>query len=285
MRDLENRIAGWRRELSAAHFREDVLDELEAHLRDEMDALLLSGRSPDQAFREAAARFGPVTVLGTEFGKLEERAGTEWAPVRVVTILGVVGLLAWCALWAVKLSGQRKEALLLAHVLGLTVGYVGAYFLGALGCCYTLTRVFHDLSPGQKHSLKRSASRFASIVAAFTAVGLVLGILWAKDHLGRYWNWDPRETGALLVLICGTGIALGGRLPRLGVHSVMLLTLLGSIVTTMAWFGARVLDVGFDASARPGRTALLVALGVQALFVAVSFLPANCLSWRKPCTP
>ena len=31
-------------------------------------------------------------------------------------------------------------------------------------------------------------------------VGTVLGGLWADDSWGRFWGWDPKENGALLIV-------------------------------------------------------------------------------------
>lgn len=44
---------------------------------------------------------------------------------------------------------------------------------------------------------------YSNILIAFTlmAVVLVTGALWAHYAWGRYWGWDPKETGALVIWI------------------------------------------------------------------------------------
>ncbi len=33
----------------------------------------------------------------------------------------------------------------------------------------------------------------------FTMFGTILGGIWADQSWGRFWGWDPKENGALLV--------------------------------------------------------------------------------------
>jgi ABC-type transport system involved in cytochrome c biogenesis permease subunit len=63
-------------------------------------------------------------------------------------------------------------------------------------------------SPGKIRSLLPDAQRldraaYYSILVAFALVAVVLvtGALWAHYAWGRYWGWDPKETGALVIWI------------------------------------------------------------------------------------
>lgn len=38
------------------------------------------------------------------------------------------------------------------------------------------------------------------VAVVFLTIGIVLGSLWAKTAWGTYWNWDPKETWALITL-------------------------------------------------------------------------------------
>jgi hypothetical protein len=70
MPDLEQKIIEWRRQMQVAGIPSPVpLDELENHLRDEIDRMTRSGISDDEAFRRAAEELGPVLALKTEFEK------------------------------------------------------------------------------------------------------------------------------------------------------------------------------------------------------------------------
>ncbi|MFZ9890106.1 MAG: cytochrome c biogenesis protein CcsA, partial [Myxococcota bacterium] len=49
--------------------------------------------------------------------------------------------------------------------------------------------------------LDRGAYYTVLIAFALVAVVLVTGALWAHYAWGRYWGWDPKEVGALVIWI------------------------------------------------------------------------------------
>ena len=67
MFDLDQAITDWRQELAQAGLESDALDELESHLRDDLDAQLRSGLVPRDAFNVAARRVGDARTLKHEF--------------------------------------------------------------------------------------------------------------------------------------------------------------------------------------------------------------------------
>ena len=70
--DLEQRIVDWRRQLARSGLNSaEALDELESHLREQIDRLLQSGKADQEAFRFAVAKLGDVRLLRTEFAKLK----------------------------------------------------------------------------------------------------------------------------------------------------------------------------------------------------------------------
>jgi hypothetical protein len=71
MFDLEQAIAQWRRQLAAgALTAPEVLDELESHLRDDIEAEVQSGSDIGAAFAGAVQRIGPAGFLQCEFDKI-----------------------------------------------------------------------------------------------------------------------------------------------------------------------------------------------------------------------
>ncbi len=61
MRELETKIAAWRERMSAAlPGREQTVQELEEHLRDQCAALIAQGVAPEEAWLEAERRMGAV---------------------------------------------------------------------------------------------------------------------------------------------------------------------------------------------------------------------------------
>jgi cytochrome c biogenesis factor len=78
----------------------------------------------------------------------------------------------------------------------------------------------------------------------FSFTGTVLGGIWADQSWGRFWGWDPKENGALLIVLWNAIIlhARWGGIVR--ERGVMLLAVFGNIVTSFSWFGVNMLGVG-----------------------------------------
>jgi ABC-type transport system involved in cytochrome c biogenesis permease subunit len=78
----------------------------------------------------------------------------------------------------------------------------------------------------------------------FSVVGTILGGIWANESWGRFWGWDPKENGALL--ICLSQIALfhgrmGGYLRATGFAIASIFT---GCVVVFSWWGVNLLGVG-----------------------------------------
>ncbi len=282
MPEREELIAQWRRNLAeTTGCTKDVLDELESHLRDELQQLIQSGQSEEQAFALAVSRLGPPGTLATEFAKVAEPA--SWLPIRLgmfgVTILTtlLVGflLLRW--------QEGRLELLLATHVGAVTLGYTLSLLAGTLVICYVAVRPFHDLTAGQIRGLERAVFMLTAAAAVLTLMGILLGCVWAEEHLGRFWGWDPREIGAAVVVIWETFLILL-LMARVWEHRVILLSILGNGLVGFAWFAT-----AFLADAHNVRTygpnsnlqiAVIIFALMQLLFFGLGFLPAGGLHKR-----
>jgi hypothetical protein len=75
MFDLDQAISDWRRQMAAGGIKTpDVLEELESHLREDVDQQLRSGLSQQQAFEDAVQRLGQASVLKAEFSQGDKTA-------------------------------------------------------------------------------------------------------------------------------------------------------------------------------------------------------------------
>ena len=70
-----------------------------------------------------------------------------------------------------------------------------------------------------------------------TAIGTVLGMFWAKENWGRYWAWDPKETGAAAILGCAVAIAALRWFRSTSHNAIPVAGIIGSMGTAVAWFG------------------------------------------------
>jgi hypothetical protein len=71
MFDVDDAIAEWRRKLRASGIESPaLLDELESHLRDDVEMQIGGGTTAQEAFAAGVARMGEATLLQDEFAKV-----------------------------------------------------------------------------------------------------------------------------------------------------------------------------------------------------------------------
>jgi hypothetical protein len=265
MPDREELIAGWRRNLAeTTGCTNEVLDELESHLHDELQQLLQAGHSEELAFALAASRMGHPRTLATEFAKVAEPS--LWLPVRWATfaVIALAALLLGFLLSEWK--DGRLESLVAAHVGAISLGYSISLLVGTLVICYVATRPFRDLSDGQLRGLEQAVFKLTATATVLTLIGILLGCVWAKDHLGLYWGWDPRETWGAVVVAWNVVLLLCLR-AQVWEHRVILLSILGNGLVGVAWL----------AGAPHLRGVVFVFALIQALLFSLGFLPAGVL--------
>ena len=97
MFDLEQAISEWRQQMLAAGIKTPVpLEELENHLREEIERQTESGLSTTDAFKGAIQKIGPAQAVQNEFMKVEvNREDRRWHVVQImlVAFTGLVPLM------------------------------------------------------------------------------------------------------------------------------------------------------------------------------------------------
>ena len=87
------------------------------------------------------------------------------------------------------------------HVLCITMGY-GTCLIASLMAHYDLwmrAKQPHNLA-FQKQSM-RNLKIIVILSLLLTTIGTILGGIWADQSWGRFWGWDPKENGALLIVL------------------------------------------------------------------------------------
>lgn len=134
---------------------------------------------------------------------------------------------------------------LATHVVFITIGYSSTFFAGFLGVLYVLLGI---CTPGLKAEYRKMCARmiYGTVCYAmlFSFVGTVLGGLWADDSWGRFWGWDPKENGALIIVLWNALILHAKWDKMVGDRGLALLAIGGNIVTAWSWFGVNELGVG-----------------------------------------
>ena len=241
MPDLESGIREWKRSLSLAFGDgEEILDELESHLREEIDRLMQAGQGPDAALAAAQAKLGRPVDIAAEYARVVPPA--RWLPIPAGLALFalLLGCFAWVAI--VPLYQQRGDVLLILHVTAIVAGYAVGFYVGLLGLCYVACWLLRPISLGQRRALGRILLLGNGTAALLLLIGMVLGAGWAHDHLGHAWNNDPREIATLIPLLWFAVLAgLSRSFPRKQ-HEWALLSILAINVIVWGWFAPALLD-------------------------------------------
>jgi ABC-type transport system involved in cytochrome c biogenesis permease subunit len=137
---------------------------------------------------------------------------------------------------------------LATHVTCVTLGYTATFVAGFLGIVYILAGV---ATPYLDRSIAKIVSQMLYGIVCFATLlsftGTVLGGIWADVSWGRFWGWDPKENGALLIVIWNALILharWGGMVQARG---MAVLSIAGNMVTGWSWFGTNQLGVGLHA--------------------------------------
>ncbi|RMF44497.1 MAG: cytochrome C biogenesis protein [Planctomycetota bacterium] len=174
------------------------------------------------------------------------------------------------------------------HVITISLGYATTFFAGFLGICALVHRMvsgYDQLAPDERlaametvqSALYRMTYGVVCFALFFSFIGTVLGGLWADDSWGRFWGWDPKENGALMIVLWNA-LLLHSRWDRqVGPRGFAVLAVLGNIVTAWSWFGTNQLGIGlhsygFTSGALWG---LIGFVAVNFLFVVVSLFVTN----------
>ncbi|PZO80895.1 MAG: cytochrome C assembly protein, partial [Micavibrio aeruginosavorus] len=129
---------------------------------------------------------------------------------------------------------------LATHVLCITMGY---------GWCIAASMVAHaylyERAKGRSADTLFAPVKILSLIALlFTAVGTILGGIWADQSWGRFWGWDPKENGALLIVLWLVWILHARIAGQIGRPLFMAGMAAVSVIVALAWFGVNLLSVG-----------------------------------------
>lgn len=164
----------------------------------------------------------------------------------------------------------RSNYWLSTHVITITLGYAGGLVTALLGMVYVLLRGLR-LDGGDK-SLRRSLTRSVYGMVCFTLflslVGTVLGGIWANDSWGRFWGWDPKENGALMIVLANLAILharMGGYIREWGLH---LAAIFMAAIVTFSWWGVNLLGEGLHSYGfAEGGNYIYLVYGLVGLFL------------------
>ena len=160
---------------------------------------------------------------------------------------------------------------LATHVVTISIGYAGCCAAGLLGHIYLLQALRRE--PGDAALMETDRAVYGALAFGliFSFIGTMLGGIWADQSWGRFWGWDPKENGALVIVVWAAILfhARAGKL--IGPQGFAAGSVLGVIGVLMAWLGVNLLGVGLHSygfTSGLARSLAIVCLS-EILFVVV----------------
>ncbi len=160
---------------------------------------------------------------------------------------------------------------LATHVLCITIGYGASLVAGvtAHAWLFACAKRVDGKKKSDHQLLFKHLQGMALVALFFTALGTILGGIWADQSWGRFWGWDPKENGAMLIvlwLIWVLHARVSGHFGETGFAAGMALT---NIIVAVAWFGVNLLSVGLHSYGFTNHVALSLGAFCVAELIAV----------------
>jgi ABC-type transport system involved in cytochrome c biogenesis permease subunit len=179
---------------------------------------------------------------------------TFWKNSIGVVISCVCGFICLIIAHHLALTGDTMEMMravldtnfwLATHVVIVTLGYASTFVAGFLAIVYIVRGFFTTgLDGGTAKSIGKMVYGIICFATLFSFVGTVLGGIWADQSWGRFWGWDAKENGALIIVLWNALILharWGGIVRERGLIN---LAIFGNVVTSWSWFGVNMLGIG-----------------------------------------
>ena len=132
---------------------------------------------------------------------------------------------------------------LATHVTTITIGYGASLMAGCVGHLYLIQEI-RGVNSASLKSIFNNLFGITLLALFFTLFGTILGGIWADQSWGRFWGWDPKENGALLIVLWQL-MMIHMRLSGLAKPKEFALGMaLNNIIVALAWFGVNLLQVG-----------------------------------------
>ncbi len=270
----------WPKELAKAAFWVLVL-AFSIHTFGLLSRMYIQGRPPVTNLYSSAVFVGWGAVL---LGILIEKFFKNGIGAAMASLVGFCTLIIAHHL---AMTGDTLEMMravldsnfwLATHVVIITFGYSAIFLAGALAILFVLLGVFSSrFNKDTARSLSAMVYGIICFGTLFSLVGTILGGIWADQSWGRFWGWDPKENGALMIVIMGAiylHARWGGICKERG---LMALAIWGNIITAWSWFGTNMLPVGLHSYGRMDSAYawLIGFVLLQLVLTATALLP-----WR-----
>ncbi|MFW6217480.1 MAG: cytochrome c biogenesis protein [Verrucomicrobiota bacterium] len=206
-------------------------------------------------------------------------------------IAAVVGFCTLIIAHGLDNTGDTMEAMravldsnfwLSTHVVTITLGYTPMFVAGVLAIVYIVRGLFFKgFQPSAARTLVQMTYGLLAFALILTFIGTFLGGVWADQSWGRFWGWDPKENGALMIVLWVALIVHARVAGIVRERGLMNLTIVGAMITAWSWFGTNQLGIGLHSYGftDAGHFWLMFFWTSQLVFIALGLVPAK--YWRS----
>lgn len=138
----------------------------------------------------------------------------------------------------------RSNFLLSTHVITIVLGYAAGLLAAVLSHVYLLASPLRLIGRKTEQSLDRMAYGILCFSLVFTLVGTVFGGIWGNESWGRFWGWDPKENGALMIVLWQLVVLHARKAGWLSSWLLHFSNVVGGVIIAFAWWGVNMLGVG-----------------------------------------
>ena len=138
---------------------------------------------------------------------------------------------------------------LATHVTCITIGYAAGLLAAAIAHVYVIGKSFKlkKNDPDFYRGVGRMVYGTLAFSLIFSVVGTILGGVWANESWGRFWGWDPKENGALMIVLSQLAIIHARQGGYIKAFGVSMAAIFGGIIIAFSWWGVNLMGVGLHA--------------------------------------
>lgn len=163
---------------------------------------------------------------------------------------------------------------LTTHIVTISLGYAGFVGAGLVAHLYLIQKIVTKAENDQLLQSIRAIYGLFAFGLLFTVTGTVLGGLWADQAWGRFWGWDPKENGALLIILWGLIVfhaRVAGLIKNNGLATG---AVVGVVMVMCTWIGVNLMGIGLHSYGKAfgGVEVFITYLFIEFIFLAVTWI-------------
>lgn len=241
--------------------------------------IIIMARPPVSSLYETFIFVGFIAVF---LGLMIEYFNRQWLGIVTAAISGTALLFIANKYSAegdtlkVLIAVLNSNFWLATHVTTITMGYAATCVGGLLGHMWLVQAAFKK----DKQTLEKTYHTTLGILGValtLTFLGTNLGGIWADQSWGRFWGWDPKENGALMIVLWTALLFHAKVAGMIDACGLAVGAVIGMMVVMWAWFGVNLLSVGLHSYGFTSgvATSLITYAVIEILFILISLFFIN----------